>query len=204
MSGIQKAIKYGAIAFAIFIIVSAFSLLLSIVSTIIDIDINNDEIINYKETYENVEKIKIDISSAKLNIKQGDVFRVEANDITEKFKSKLKDGTLKIEENRKFFFNNKSSEINVYIPNVNLKLIDIDAGAGSITIENVNAEDFRLEQVENEFFESFINTISKEPFLSRKDEFIKSLKIELRYLTNDNRFDSKVDKRLVKSMGDKK
>ena len=146
MSGIQKAIKYGAIAFAIFIIVSAFSLLLSIVSTIIDIDINHDEIINYKETYENVEKIKIDISSAKLNIKQGDVFRVEANDITEKFKSKLKDGTLKIEENRKLFFNNKSSEINVYIPNVNLKLIDIDAGAGSITIENVNTEDFRLEQ----------------------------------------------------------
>ena len=64
-------------------------------------------------------------------------------------------------------------------------------------------KDFRLEQVENEFFESFINTISKEPFLSRKDEFIKSLKIELRYLAKDNRFDSKVDKKLVKYMGDK-
>ena len=64
-------------------------------------------------------------------------------------------------------------------------------------------KDFRLEQVENEFFESFINTISKEPFLSRKDEFIKSLKIELRYLAKDNRFDSKVDKKLVKYIGDK-
>lgn len=146
MNGIQKVIKYGAIGLAIFIIVNIFSLVIFVASKVVDIDINYDEIINFKETYENVEKIKIDISSAKLNIKQGDVFRVEANDITKKFKSKLTNGTLKIEENKQLFFKTKSSEINIYIPEINLESIDIDAGAGSITIENVNTNEFDLDQ----------------------------------------------------------
>jgi len=64
-------------------------------------------------------------------------------------------------------------------------------------------KDFSLEQVESEFFSSFERTISEEPFLSKKEDYIKSLKIELRYLAKDNRFDSKVDKKLVKYMGDK-
>ena len=64
-------------------------------------------------------------------------------------------------------------------------------------------KNFKFEQIEEDFFESFVNTVTKEPFLSKKDNYIKSLKIELRYLTGDDKYDSKVDKCLVKSIGGK-
>lgn len=146
MNGIQKVIKYGAIALAVFIIVNIFSFVIYLVSSIVDFD-DNDEVINFEETYENVNNIKIDASSTRLNIKQGDTFKVEASSVNDKFKVKLTNGTLKIEEKSKHLFNNKNvSEVTVYVPNVNLDLLDIDAGAGSITIENINTNDFDFDQ----------------------------------------------------------
>lgn len=146
MNGIQKVIKYGAIALAVFIIVNIFSFIIYLVSSIVDYD-DNDEVINFEETYENINNIKIDVSSTRLNIKQGDTFKVEASSVNDKFKVKLTNGTLKIEEKSKHLFNNKNvSEVTVYVPNVNLDLLDIDAGAGSITIENINTNDFDFNQ----------------------------------------------------------
>lgn len=146
MSEVQKVIKYGAIALAVFIIVNIFSFIIYLVSSIVDFG-DNGEVTNFEETYENVDTIKIDVSSTKLNIKQGDTFKVTASNVDDKFNAKLANGTLKIEEKSRLFFSNKNtSEVTVYIPNVNLDLIDIDAGAGSIIIENVNASDFDLDQ----------------------------------------------------------
>jgi len=146
MNGIQKVIKYGAIALSIFIIVNIFSFIIYLTSSIVDYD-NNENLVNFSETFENVNNIKIDISSAKLIIKQGDSFKVDAINVNDKFKAKVSDGTLKIKEKRSFFSSNENkSEIIIYVPNINLDLMDIDAGAGTITIENISINNLELDQ----------------------------------------------------------
>lgn len=146
MNGIQKVIKYGAVALSIFIIVNIFSFVLAIVSSIMDFD-TDENLVNFNQVYENVNDIKIDISTAKLNIKYGDSFKVDAINVNDKFTAKVSNGTLKIKEKRNFFSHGENkSEITIYIPSINLDLIDIDAGAGTILIENINVTKFDLDQ----------------------------------------------------------
>lgn len=89
MNGFQNVIKIFAICLAVFIIVNIFGWLIfglsflthlgdnrNMESTEITNEINIKE--DFSETYENVDRIDIDIAYSKLYIKSGNELRVEA------------------------------------------------------------------------------------------------------------------------------
>lgn len=149
MSNFQKVIKVLAICFAIFLIVNIFGIILfgitlltgigGIVYPTIDTEIS-EEIIS--ETYDDIDKIDIDLTAAELTIKVGEEFKVETQNMKDNFSSKVVNGTLKLEENKKWFWNdNISGEIVLYVPqNENLRELNIETGAGKITIDGISSE----------------------------------------------------------------
>lgn len=62
---------------------------------------------------------------------------------------------------------------------------------------------FQISQLKEEFFSAFFEAIDKEPFLSRKDAYINSFKLEVEYLTGNDELSGELDKCLVKSIGSK-
>ena len=81
-----------------------------------------------------------------MNIKVGDKFSVETN--SKNVKYTIQDSTLIVKENKKIWYssNNKKDELTIYIPsNIVLNKIDIDMGAGSLNIENMNTRKLALD-----------------------------------------------------------
>lgn len=162
MNGFQSVIKVFAICLAVFIIVNIFGWTIFGLSFLVHIG-NNDydefsEITesaememetteDFSETYKNVDRIKIEIVSAKLNIKEGNELKLEVKGMKSRVNSKIHNGTLKIEEHKKWFWKDGfSGYITLYIPkDINLKELDIDSGAGKIEINNIYSNIFELE-----------------------------------------------------------
>ena len=148
MTGLQKSIKILAICFAVFIITSIASGILFIGSIITDFSKVTNKLADFGEIYENVNKIDIDISAAKLTIKQGETFKVEATNINDNFKVTSIDNNLKIKETSKWHFNKKNvTDIILYIPQgFLLDELTINNGAGKLEINNILATNFKLNQ----------------------------------------------------------
>lgn len=154
MSEGQKVIKYIAIAFAIFLtvniiggIITAFACIAG-VTGIVSISNNTENMVDFSESYTQVEQIQIECKLSNLSIEQGDEFKVEATTIEDKFECENKDGILKIREKEfRFFRNNVSdSNITVYIPeNEKLTNVKIETGAGKVTIEKLSTDKLKLD-----------------------------------------------------------
>jgi len=157
MSSFQRVIKYCAMAFAIFLAVTIISGIVSVVVTVVSavsgdsIFNNNKEKINYEENFTDVTSLDIDINTGQLIIMSGDTFRVEAENVTKDFQTKVSDnGTLIIDESKNnvhFFgfnfngFNNTNSKITLYLPATFIsKDTEINTGAGKVTIEKLDTE----------------------------------------------------------------
>ena len=163
MSGPQKAIKILAIILAIFIIfniIKGIIIGLTFFARINNNNDNNTEVKTFSQSYQNVSKIDIETVSADIIIKNGSEIRVEANNIKNNFTSNIKNGTLKIEENKTWF--NSSSivgKITVYIPE-KINNLKIDSGAGKIQVSDIKANNFKIDQgagkltIENSSFTS--------------------------------------------------
>lgn len=150
MNGVQKAIKIIAICLGIVIIINILGGILFGLSLVVNIGVNteNVEVKTFEEKYDSVSKIDIDTVTSDIIIKSGNEFKVEANNMKNTFSSKAKNGTLKIDENQKWFnSNNLSGIITIYIPDDTvLKELKIDAGAGKIEIQDVIANKFDIDQ----------------------------------------------------------
>lgn len=154
MSEGQKVIKYIAIAFAIFLIVNiiggiitAFACIAG-VNGIVSISSNTENMVDFSESYTQVEQIQIECKLSNLSIKQGTEFKIEATTIEDKFECENKDGILKIREKEfRLFRNNVSdSNITVYIPENNkLTNVKIETGAGKVTIEKLFTDKLELD-----------------------------------------------------------
>ncbi len=154
MSEGQKVIKYIAMAFAIFLIVNiiggiitAFACIAG-VTGIVSINSNTENMVDFSESYTQVEQIQIECKLSNLNIKQGTEFKIEATTIEDKFECENKDGILKIREKElRFFLNTVSdSNITVYIPeNIKLTNVKIETGAGKVTIEKLCTDKLKLD-----------------------------------------------------------
>ncbi len=154
MSEGQKVIKYIAIAFAIFLtvniiggIITAFACMVG-VTGIVSISSNTENMIDFSESYTEVEQIQIECKFSNLSIKHGTEFKIEATTIEDKFECENKDGILKIREKEfRLFRNNISdSNITVYIPeNSKLTNVKIEAGAGKVTIEKLYTDKLNLD-----------------------------------------------------------
>lgn len=139
MSDLQKVIKYLAMVFAIFLIVSIFSGIISLVLVFGSFFDNSNVLLdNYKvlETDGIVEVLDIEVSSVNVVIKEGTKFKIETNN--KRVDLKQKDNKVIIEEEGKFLFNNtKTGDIIIYVPEVNeIREVSLENGAGSVEIES--------------------------------------------------------------------
>lgn len=154
MTTTQKVIKYIAIAFAIFLIVTIISGILTgsykllnvlgLIHTDNGIVTENLNVIS-NETKE-LSSLNIDLSFTNLNIKSGDTFKVETNNSRITFEEN--NGSVKIkEENQSWLNNNIKSNLIVYIPKdiVQINDTNIKMGAGNINIEELNTKGLYLE-----------------------------------------------------------
>ena len=144
MKPFQKVIKYGAMAFAIYLAVMIISIIVFGVTAIFGIgagieaisnNSNNSELISYTQEYNDIESLDIDLSKSRLEIKTGNSFKIEFINVSKDLSTKLNnsDNELKIEdETLKLFENiNSDSKVIVYIPsdyelrNVKLDLVGV-------------------------------------------------------------------------------
>ena len=156
MTTAQKIIKYCAVAFGIFLIIT----IISIVSSAGYRLLNAIGIINFKENslLENMVTISddaeeflslnLDIKSSNLQIKTGDKFEVKTNNSNIKYSNE--NGSIKIKEDKSknwFFGKIDIGELIIYIPE-NMKQIDevkINIGAGTVFIEQLNTKNLYLD-----------------------------------------------------------
>lgn len=146
MTTVQRIIKYLAIAFAIFLIVTIFTSVLAVINGLAGVlGLRNEEKVNISAgeisgmDFENkdIAIIEIDIAYANLKIKNGDNLRAETNS---NYIECIQDGNkLKIEEkDHKWLSNSNDSELCVYIPqDLEFEKIEINTGAGEINIEKI-------------------------------------------------------------------
>ena len=155
MTTAQKIIKYIALGFASFLIVTITSAILSggyaLLSAFGLIHTNKntgiEELKVISSEIKEVSTLKIDLAFTNLDIKTGDNFKVETNNSKITFEEK--DGSVKIkEENRNWLSNNNSeSNLIIYIPEDMIAIDEtkIEAGAGKINIEELNTQSLYLE-----------------------------------------------------------
>ena len=148
----QKIIKYLALAFAIFLIVTIISGILGglyTLSRVLGLE-KEDETIKGEMSmidFENsdVATIDIDVAFTNLIIKKGDLLLAETNN--KNINCKQNNQNLQIKEKQHSWFSgNNKGDLVVYIPeNLKFEKVKINAGAGKIQIENINTENLYLE-----------------------------------------------------------
>ena len=131
MTTAQKVIKYIATAFAVFLIITIISLILSGSYALLSAfglihtnkNIITDDLKVISSEVNEVSTLKIDLACTNLDIKTGNSFKVETNNSKITFEEK--DGSVKIKEENRNWLNNNNSESNliIYIPE---DMIDID------------------------------------------------------------------------------
>lgn len=146
MTGVQKVIKYLALAFAFFLI---FTIGVTIFSTLVGVSTifsHND--VSGKTTAisldSNIKELDIDVATASIEIKEDSKFYVEVNN--EYIKTTRSGKTFKIRQKRRLFKFNKTPSVVVYIPSDYLmEKFSISSGAGKVKISNLKTEELELE-----------------------------------------------------------
>lgn len=152
MTTTQKIIKYLALAFAIFLIVTIISGIfgaLYALSGVLGLQ-KEDKIIKDEMSMINVENsevatLDIDVAFTNLIIKKGDLLIAETNN--KDINCKQNNQNLQIKEKQHSLFSgNNKGDLVVYIPEkLEFEKVKINAGAGKIQIENINTENLYLE-----------------------------------------------------------
>ena len=149
MTTTQKIIKYLAIAFALFLVISIFSIIFGLSREIIS-SINSDkkdsklleEYTTISNNVNNIESFKIDISNDNIEIKEGEKFEVKTNDPDVKFYHE--NSIVKIKSDKTFSWhlsNSSRGTIIIYLPNeFNISELDLNLGAGKIDIDKIFVE----------------------------------------------------------------
>lgn len=161
MTPLQKVIKYGAIAFGFYLAFVILSAIIFGIVSIFGISVGLDAYRNYtkeevkmtsfEESYESVSNLDIKLDVSKLNIKNGDTFKVEVTNPTDEFYCKMDGDTLKIRDKRSNinlfnFSNDVIPEIILYIPeNQKLDSIEIEAGVNETYIEKLAVDKVDIE-----------------------------------------------------------
>lgn len=164
MTSAQKIIKYIANGFAIFLIVTIISTILTLTYALFSSlnlintnkNIITEELKVISHEVSSFQSLKIDLIYTNLYIKSGEKLAVQTNN--KKIKFIETKGNVKIEEENRYWLNNNiESNLIVYLP-TNIPLldeVDIDTDSGKIFIEFLNTKKLSLElgagevQIEN-------------------------------------------------------
>lgn len=149
MTTTQKIIKSLAIAFALFLVISIFSIIFGLSREIIS-SINNDkkeselleEYTTISNNVNNIESFKIDISNDDIEIKEGEKFEVKTNDPNVKFYHENSKVKIKADKTFSWHISNSSrGTIVIYLPNeFKISELDLNLGAGKIDIDKIFVE----------------------------------------------------------------
>ena len=155
MTTAQKIIKYIATAFAVFLIVTIISLILSVSYVLLSafglIHTNNNVITEdlkvISSEVKEISTLDINLAYTNLEIKTGASFRVETNNSKITFTND--NGSVKIKEKNLNWLrnNNITSNLIIYIPEgmIALDETNIETGAGKINIEELKTQGLHLE-----------------------------------------------------------
>lgn len=137
MTLIQKIIKYSAIAFGIFLIVSVCLGIVSIFNRPEDISKKELQTIVLKD--ETVSKLSIELKGMKLIIETGESLAASSNN--ENVTCSQKDGKLSFIEKSRLFNRTMNGTLKIILPEgTTLDVADFDVGAGKVTIEKLVAD----------------------------------------------------------------
>ncbi|MDI9510360.1 MAG: DUF4097 domain-containing protein [Clostridiales bacterium] len=149
MNTFQKIIKYVAMSFAIILTLIILTGIVGVVSSLASFSNDWEEDgVDFSRVFMDIESLDLRNSVGKLRVKLGSDFRVEATNVSKRFRAEEKDGTLFIEESYSkgfLWFNigkpNKNAIITVYVPaDFMAKSIKIDGGVGEVNLEDLTTD----------------------------------------------------------------
>ena len=149
MTSLQKAIKYLAVAFAIFLIVTIIGGIITGISSISFLPSKADktEVVGEMKVYSiesEISSLSVDLSGAELKIKTADKFSVESN---HKYISvNSHNGKLTISETKKPLVTS-ANDVTVILnvpENFVFHKATIDAGAGKVSVDALSCDDLKL------------------------------------------------------------
>ena len=145
MTAFQRVIKYLAIALAIFIIFSIFSVIGELGSGIFGFLLNrtNTTIVDTIDINNNITSIDIDLKYANLDIKKSDTFKVEISN--KKINVEEKNDKLIIKDSTKKFISNTKETVILYLPDYELNDFLLKIGAGDLNIEYLITNNLNLD-----------------------------------------------------------
>ena len=153
MTSVQKVIKYLAIAFAIFLIVSIISSITAALFAVsgilglkqdIERSMNSEMVVTDLEN-NNAATLDIELAFTNLTIKTGDSLKIETDNSNISYKQENQ--TLQIKEkNKKWFSNYVEKELILYLPEgIEFEKVKIATGAGKIDIETLKTGNLSFE-----------------------------------------------------------
>lgn len=159
MTSFQKIIKYGAIAFAIYLSLVIVGAIVFSITVIFGIssgfemfqDSNHFAMVTkWEQEFSDITSMDIEAGICKLMIKKGDTFKVEVSNVSDQFRCEAKGSKLIIEDeklNRNIFgINNIVPEVIIYVPeNSQLDEVRIETGVNDTHIESLKADKVELE-----------------------------------------------------------
>ena len=158
MTTAQKIIKYLAIAFAIFLIFTIISAVLSVVYGLItglglirgnnaDEEAKDLSIVEWNQCDEAIRNLNIDINYSNFTIKESDTFKIESN--IDNIDCRQNGNKLEIKEKNHIRFNfgtvDNTRKIILFIPrDLILESVNINTGSGRVNIEYIHSENLNL------------------------------------------------------------
>lgn len=162
MTAFQKIIKYGAIAFAIYLCFVIITISLFAITAIFGITTGfegmfeetpkrREQIVtNWEQEYSDINSLDISLNIGKLTLKKGNSFKVETSGTSDGFRCRVEGKKLKIEDqnlSHHTFFNmpETTPEVILYLPeNYLLKEVKLETGMNDTTIEYLKAENVKI------------------------------------------------------------
>lgn len=148
MTSFQKTVKYIAVAFALFLIVSIFSGILGAFGFLGGFAVNSDDPVGEMKTYtvsNNIDELEIDISAAQLVINNGDEFKVASNN---KYLKVTEEGNCLVisETDRVISKSSNKILVEITVPEDKvLKSSKITTGAGKVSVKTLSSEKLYFE-----------------------------------------------------------
>lgn len=143
MTQTQKIIKYIAIAFGFFLIISIFSSIFMFLN-FFDTDSTDREITTLVTVNDNILELDINVVATELIINNGNNLTVETNNKYITYKQAGR--KLEIEERKHNFINNKNNKLIITLPsNIELDIFELESGAGKINIDRINTKKADIE-----------------------------------------------------------
>lgn len=144
MSNFQRIIKYLAMAFAIFLVVSIFSGIISAFSLTNIFNSSSSNNLKNLDINGEVSILDVDIKSANIIIKEGIVLKAETNN--KNINIKQDKNKLYITQKKYNWFNNDKSDLIIYIPSeLIFEGVEIDGGAGKLDITKISTKELYLD-----------------------------------------------------------